>query len=64
MGIARQSIEDLKKRSKISDFILATTSRKLRAQKDGFMPISWRKTASMSFTDVETSFIALDARGG
>ena len=29
MGISRQSIEDLKKRSKISDFILATTSGKL-----------------------------------
>ena len=33
MGIARQSIEDLKKRSKISDFILATTSGKLRGTK-------------------------------
>ena len=30
MGISRQSIEDLKKRSKISDFILSTTSGKLR----------------------------------
>ena len=57
MGIARQSIEDLKKRSKISDFILATTSGKLRGTKGmALCPFHGEKTASMSFTDIENLF--------
>ena len=47
MGIARQSIEDLKKRSKISDFILSTTSGKLRGTKGmALCPFHGEKTAS------------------
>ena len=56
MGIARQSIEDLKKRSKISDFILSTTSGTLRGTKGmALCPFHGEKTASMSFTDVENT---------
>ena len=57
MGISKQSIEDLKKRSKISDFVLATTTGKLRGTKGmALCPFHGEKTASMSFTDVENLF--------
>ena len=65
MGIARQSIEDLKKRSKISDFILATTSGKLRGAKGmALCPFHGEKTASMSFTDVENLFHCFGCKEG
>ena len=57
MAIARHSIEDLKKRSKISDFILSTTTGKLRGSKGmALCPFHGEKTASMSFTDTENLF--------
>jgi len=65
MGISRQSIEDLKKRSKISDFILATTSGKLRGTKGmALCPFHGEKTASMSFTDVENLFHCFGCKEG
>ena len=65
MGIARQSIEDLKKRSKISDFILATTTGKLRGTKGmALCPFHGEKTASMSFTDVENLFHCIGCKEG
>ena len=65
MGIARQSIEDLKKRSNISDFILATTSGKLRGTKGmALCPFHGEKTASMSFTDVENLFHCFGCKEG
>ena len=65
MGIARQSIEDLKKRSKISDFILATTSGKLRGTKGmALCPFHGEKTASISFTDVENLFHCFGCKEG
>ena len=65
MGIARQSIEDLKKRSKISDFILSTTSGKLRGTKGmALCPFHGEKTASMSFTDVENLFHCFGCKEG
>ena len=65
MGITRQSIEDLKKRSKISDFILATTSGKLRGTKGmALCPFHGEKTASMSFTDVENLFHCFGCKEG
>ena len=65
MGIARQSIEDLKKRSKISDFILATTSGKLRGTKGmALCPFHGEKTASMSFTDIENLFHCFGCKMG
>ncbi len=65
MGIARQSIEDLKKRSKISDFILTTTSGKLRGTKGmALCPFHGEKTASMSFTDVENLFHCFGCKEG
>ena len=65
MGIARQSIEDLKKKSKISDFILATTSGKLRGTKGmALCPFHGEKTASMSFTDIENLFHCFGCKEG
>ena len=65
MGIARQSIEDLKKRSKISDFILSTTTGKLRGTKGmALCPFHVEKTASMSFTDVENLFHCFGCKEG
>ena len=65
MGIARQSIEDLKKRSKISDFILTTTSGKLRGTKGmALCPFHGEKTASMSFTDNENLFHCFGCKEG
>ena len=52
MGISKQSIEDLKNKSKISDFILSSTTGKLRGNKSmALCPFHGEKTASMSFTD-------------
>ena len=65
MGIARQSIEDLKKSSKISDFILTTTSGKLRGTKGmALCPFHGEKTASMSFTDNENLFHCFGCKEG
>ena len=65
MGITRQSIEDLKKRSKISDFILSTTSGKLRGTKGmALCPFHGEKTASMSFTDIENLFHCFGCKEG
>ncbi len=65
MGITRQSIEDLKKRSKISDFILSTTSGKLRGTKGmALCPFHGEKTASMSFTDVENLYHCFGCKEG
>ena len=65
MGIARNSIEDLKKRIKISDFILSTTTGKLRGSKGmALCPFHGEKTASMSFTDVENLFHCFGCKMG
>ena len=65
MGISKQSIEDLKKRSKISDFVLSTTSGKLRGTKGmALCPFHGEKTASMSFTDVENLFHCFGCKMG
>jgi len=65
MGISKQSIEDLKKRSKISDFVLTTTSGKLRGTKGmALCPFHGEKTASMSFTDVENLFHCFGCKMG
>ncbi len=65
MGIARNSIEDLKKRTKISDFILSTTTGKLRGSKGmALCPFHGEKTASMSFTDVENLFHCFGCKEG
>jgi len=65
MGISKQSIEDLKKRSKISDFILSTTTGKLRGTKGmALCPFHGEKTASMSFTDVENLFHCFGCKMG
>ena len=65
MGISKQSIEDLKKRSKISDFVLSTTTGKLRGAKGmALCPFHGEKTASMSFTDVENLFHCFGCKMG
>ena len=65
MGISKQSIDDLKKRSKISDFVLSTTSGKLRGTKGmALCPFHGEKTASMSFTDVENLFHCFGCKMG
>jgi len=65
MGISKQSIEDLKKRSKISDFVLTTTTGKLRGTKGmALCPFHGEKTASMSFTDVENLFHCFGCKMG
>ncbi len=65
MSISKQSIEDLKKRSKISDFVLATTTGKLRGTKGmALCPFHGEKTASMSFTDVENLFHCFGCKMG
>ena len=65
MGISNQSIEDLKKRSKISDFVLSTTTGKLRGTKGmALCPFHGEKTASMSFTDVENLFHCFGCKMG
>ncbi len=65
MGISKQSIEDLKKRAKISDFVLSTTTGKLRGTKGmALCPFHGEKTASMSFTDVENLFHCFGCKMG
>jgi DNA primase len=65
MSISKQSIEDLKKRSKISDFVLSTTTGKLRGTKGmALCPFHGEKTASMSFTDVENLFHCFGCKMG
>ncbi len=65
MGISKQSIDDLKKRSKISDFVLSTTTGKLRGTKGmALCPFHGEKTASMSFTDVENLFHCFGCKMG
>ena len=43
MGISKQSIEDLKNKSKISDFILSSTTGKLRGNKGWHCVLSTEK---------------------
>ena len=65
MGISKQSIEDLKNKSKISDFILSSTAGKLRGNKGmALCPFHGEKTASMSFTDEENLFHCFGCKEG
>ncbi len=65
MGISKQSIEDLKSKSKISDFILGSTTGKLRGNKGmALCPFHGEKTASMSFTDEENLFHCFGCKEG
>ena len=65
MGISKQSIDDLRNRSKISDFILSSTTGKLRGNKGmALCPFHGEKTASMSFTDVENLFHCFGCKEG
>ena len=65
MGISKQSIEDLKNKSKISDFILSSTTGKLRGNKGmALWPFHGEKTASMSFTDEENLFHCFGCKEG
>ena len=65
MGISKQSIDDLRNRSKISDFILSSTTGKLRGNKGmALCPFHGEKTASMSFTDVENLFHCFGCKMG
>ena len=65
MSISKNSIEDLKKSSKISDFVLSTTTGKLRGLKGmALCPFHGEKTASMSFTDTENLFHCFGCKEG
>ena len=65
MSISKNSIEDLKKSSKISDFVLSTTTGKLRGLKGmALCPFHGEKTASMSFTDSENLFHCFGCKEG
>ena len=65
MGISKQSIEDLKNTSKISDFILSSTTGKLWGNKGmALCPFHGEKTASMSFTDEENLFHCFGCKEG
>ena len=65
MGISKQSIEDLKNKSKISDFILSSTTGKIRGNKGmALCPFHGEKTASMSFTDEENLFHCFGCKEG
>ena len=65
MSISRQSIEELKRVAKISDFILESTSGKLRGDKGmALCPFHGEKTASMSFTDNENLFHCFGCKEG
>ena len=65
MGISKQSIEDLKNKSKISDFVLSSTTGKLRGNKGmALCPFHGEKTASMSFTDEENLFHCFGCKEG
>ena len=65
MGIAKDSIESLKLKAKISDFILSSTTGKLRGNKGmAICPFHGEKTASMSFTDEESLFHCFGCKEG
>ena len=65
MSISRQSIEELKKVAKISDFILESTTGKLRGEKGmAICPFHGEKTPSMSFTDSENLFHCFGCKEG
>jgi DNA primase len=65
MSISKNSIEDLKKISKISDFVMSTTTGKLRGLKGmALCPFHGEKTASMSFTDTENLFHCFGCKEG
>lgn len=65
MGISKNSIDDLRKKAKISDFILSTTSGKLRGSKGmAVCPFHGEKTASMSFTDIENLYHCFGCKQG
>tara|TARA_B100000131_G_scaffold143795_1_gene139921 strand:+ start:10942 stop:12618 length:1677 start_codon:yes stop_codon:yes gene_type:complete len=65
MSISRQSIEELKRVAKISDFILESTTGKLRGDKGmALCPFHGEKTASMSFTNVENLFHCFGCKEG
>ena len=65
MGISKDSIETLKLKSKISDFILSSTTGKLRGNKGmALCPFHGEKTASMSFTDEENLFHCFGCKEG
>jgi len=65
MSISKNSIEDLKKNSKISDFVLSSTTGKLRGLKGmALCPFHGEKTASMSFTDTENLFHCFGCKEG
>ena len=65
MGIAKDSIESLKLKAKISDFVLSSTTGKLRGNKGmALCPFHGEKTASMSFTDEENLFHCFGCKEG
>ena len=65
MSISRQSIEELKNLAKISDFILESTTGKVRGEKGmAICPFHGEKTPSMSFTDNENLFHCFGCKEG
>ena len=65
MSISRQSIEELKRVAKISDFILESTTGKLRGDKGmALCTFHGEKTASMSFTNGENFFHCFGCKEG
>jgi len=65
MSISRQSIEELKRVAKISDFILESTTGKLRGDRGmALCPFHGEKTPSMSFTDGENLFHCFGCKEG
>ena len=65
MGIAKDSIESLKLKAKISDFVLSSTNGKIRGNKGmALCPFHGEKTASMSFTDEENLFHCFGCKEG
>ena len=65
MGIAKESIESLKLKAKISDFVLSSTTGKIRGNKGmALCPFHGEKTASMSFTDEENLFHCFGCKEG
>ena len=65
MSISRQSIEDLKKISKISDFILEATTGKVRGERGmALCPFHGEKTPSLSFTDSNNLYHCFGCKEG
>ena len=65
MGIGKDSIESLKLKAKISDFVLSSTTGKIRGNKGmALCPFHGEKTASMSFTDEENLFHCFGCKEG